>query len=36
MKSCQHTWATGHICDCGHAECEDRVKSGRAMHEQAR
>lgn len=28
--------ATGHGCNCGHAECEDRVKSGQATHEQAR
>jgi hypothetical protein len=28
--------ATGHACGCGHAECEERVKTGQAMHEQAR
>ena len=29
-------FATGYSCDCGHAECDDRVKAGTATHEQAR
>jgi len=29
-------FAIGHSCDCGHAECDDRVKTGAAIHEQAR
>ena len=28
--------ATGSICNCGHAQCEHRVTTGEAMHEQAR
>jgi hypothetical protein len=29
-------FAAGHACDCGHADCERRVSTGEAMHEQAR
>ena len=28
--------AVGHLCDCGHAQCEERARTGEAMHEQAR
>jgi hypothetical protein len=29
-------FAVGHVCNCGHPDCEQRVKSGQAVHEQAR
>jgi hypothetical protein len=28
--------AVGHQCGCGHAECDERVTTGEATHEQAR